>query len=123
MQSPCTEHALVQYRSIDVRSFASLLRDQENTSVQQLAAVPFCNVGIKVNLNETPRIKLPDENESIKTISIKSVVHHFFIFVKTAKTSNNLLYDMKGLESFITGFSGSPSRDHTLLSGWEGLVW
>ncbi len=38
LQNPCTKHAAVQYISIDLRSFASLMRDQENTSIQQLAA-------------------------------------------------------------------------------------
>ncbi len=37
--------------------------------------------------------------------------------------------NFKDIFSFVcfliafTGFRGSPSRDHTLLSRWEGLVW
>lgn len=33
LQSACAEHAVVQYIPIDVRSFASLIRDEENTSI------------------------------------------------------------------------------------------
>lgn len=41
LHDPCTQHAVVQHTSVDLRSFASRVGDQEHTSVQQVAAVPL----------------------------------------------------------------------------------
>lgn len=51
LQSSRTQHAVVQDGAVDVRCFAARLRDEEDLSVQQLAAVPLCGRGEESETN------------------------------------------------------------------------
>lgn len=42
LQGPCTDHAVVQHRAVHSGGSASGVGDEEDVSVQQLAAVALC---------------------------------------------------------------------------------